>query len=462
MGILCLAHAQQIPDDNWQVWGTHYPTGDPGQDKLLAEGRLRNAMMTADFETFVSVMSSSAAPNVNAPDEDGRTGLHYAAIQGHGGDFNRTKMPWTEQATSSHPWHQIFQFVPGVEMYDLTFLQQVKMYLQANGFPPLDIKARDRSGQTPLHEAALHGNLMTVRWLKENNAFTPSATYLDDDGRRTDDTFLRAKKLHREWAFGWTMMNWAALNARSDIRRRRILNDIQRASENPLNFATTRGMTVLDYAVMSGHADVVDYIVTTQATGTIGLVRAKSNWNEEAIHKAATLGHLDVFKVLLRVGGCTVLTVASEGGEVPLHNAAGGGHAEVLQHAKTQCPTQFATHSRTTTKINADTTNVRYAWGGETPCQLSSSITQYILEFVETCPDGKCAGHFRSRCTHDGMTFCYRDSDCQALNAQSRCDLDTDNEIESLDMVSHWQSCNLLCGVSASTLCAGNPGSASI
>eukprot|EP00961_Rhodomonas_salina_P130353 1754909-Rhodomonas_salina.2 len=78
MGILCLAHAQQIPDDNWQVWGTHYPTGDPGQDKLLAEGRLRNAMMTADFETFVSVMSSSAAPNVNAPDEDGRTGLHYA------------------------------------------------------------------------------------------------------------------------------------------------------------------------------------------------------------------------------------------------------------------------------------------------------------------------------------------------------------------------------------------------
>eukprot|EP00286_Rhodomonas_abbreviata_P011168 CAMPEP_0181331454 /NCGR_PEP_ID=MMETSP1101-20121128/24508_1 /TAXON_ID=46948 /ORGANISM="Rhodomonas abbreviata, Strain Caron Lab Isolate" /LENGTH=476 /DNA_ID=CAMNT_0023440911 /DNA_START=170 /DNA_END=1600 /DNA_ORIENTATION=+ len=454
--------ALEPPDDTWEVWGTKYPTGSADTDKALVEGRLRNAMMLADFERFKEVLLSQPSTDVNSADSDGRTGLHLAAIQGHGGDSTRVKVPWTQTPSGPVPWRDDMG-------YEMTFLQNATTWMQSNGFPPFDVWARDRSGQTPLHEACLHGNILTVRWLENQGAFESE---VDSE---TDGTtgFLRAEPLYREWYFGWTMMNWAAINSRNDVRRKRMLNNLQLATENPNIKTAFTGMTVLDYAVINGHADVVEYIVSTRGPGITGLVRAKSNWREEPIHKAATLGHLDVFKVIMGQVGCSGLSIVSEGGESPLINAAGGGHYDILQYAQQLCPPQFEVARVTPTSLTTDPTNTRHVWGEETPCQISSSIVTYIKTSIEgkicnrdgtcdSCPDGKCDGNFRSFCTHDESIFCYRNSDCTKHDPTSACDTTSRAQLGALDLLSHWQTCELVCAQEASSKCSDRPGSTPI
>jgi ankyrin repeat protein len=103
--------------------------------------------------------------------------------------------------------------------------------MEVLGIKP-DLKLRDVSGQTPLHEAALHGRVLTIRTmavLTDFEIFEPDNTvqYLQPEGRfddngvllgqrakivsMPDSDFVRARPLPRDWAFGWTMMNFVSL-----------------------------------------------------------------------------------------------------------------------------------------------------------------------------------------------------------------------------------------------------------
>ena len=74
------------------------------------------------------------------------------------------------------------------------------------------------------------------------------------------DGFLRAKPLLREGSYGWTMMNFAAMSARDSALRQTVQTAMKEAMENQRNFAVTKGMTIMDYAAINGHAAVVDYL----------------------------------------------------------------------------------------------------------------------------------------------------------------------------------------------------------
>ena len=108
--------------------------------------------------------------------------------------------------------------------------QVYKFSVEVLGIKP-DLKLRDVSGQTPLHEAALHGRVLTIRTmavLTDFEIFEPDDTVqylqpeglLDADGvlqdrakivYMPDSDFVRARPLPRDWAFGWTMMNFVTL-----------------------------------------------------------------------------------------------------------------------------------------------------------------------------------------------------------------------------------------------------------
>jgi ankyrin repeat protein len=109
--------------------------------------------------------------------------------------------------------------------------QVYKFSMEVLGIKP-DLKLRDVSGQTPLHEAALHGRVLTIRTmavLTDFEIFEPDNTvqYLQPEGRfddngvllgqrakivsMPDSDFVRARPLPRDWAFGWTMMNFVSL-----------------------------------------------------------------------------------------------------------------------------------------------------------------------------------------------------------------------------------------------------------
>jgi hypothetical protein len=108
--------------------------------------------------------------------------------------------------------------------------QVYKFSMEVLGIKP-DLKLRDVSGQTPLHEAALHGRVLTIRTmavLTDFQVFEPDNVQyfqpeglLDDGGvllgqrakivNMPDSDFVRARPLPRDWAFGWTMMNFVTL-----------------------------------------------------------------------------------------------------------------------------------------------------------------------------------------------------------------------------------------------------------
>jgi hypothetical protein len=228
---------------------------------------------------------------------------------------------------------------------------------------------------------ACTGRVLTIRAMvfltKEHreNVFTQSS---ETDG------FLRAKPLLREWSYGWTMMNFAAMSARDSALRQSVQTAMKEAMENPRNFAVTKGMTIMDYAAINGHAAVVDYLgyLEAKSSGTPGLQGlgfARSNWGEAPVQKAITLGHLEAVEAFINKYTCSILEARSEGGETVLHNAVGAGSARILKLLKERCPGEYASKLRDRTKLDPK----RYLWTEETPCLMSQTVLGIInnLEF---------------------------------------------------------------------------------
>jgi hypothetical protein len=174
----------QAESDGWEIWSSDLNsapeikpnstyTSSPKR-KLLLEGKLRHAASNGNFSLFETTLSLGYGGqifNIWAGDRHGRTWLHFAAMNGYGGDKQQTPPNFLMRA---------FQLL----MPPSTPIELVQKY----------IDIRDLSGQTPLHEAALNGWNITFK------------SILDLGGSLT----ARAKPLQGEWALGWTMMNHLA------------------------------------------------------------------------------------------------------------------------------------------------------------------------------------------------------------------------------------------------------------
>lgn len=322
------------------------------------------------------------------------------------------------------------------------------------------LKLRDVSGQTPLHEAALHGHVLTLRAFyilrrEEKDIFAPDPTV------PYDMDYVRAKPLTREWGFGWTMMNFAAISARLSGLRSNVQAAMKTAMESQQNFDMTKGMTIMDYAAINGHASVIDYLGRLETSGEsgipglTGLGFAPSNWLEKPVQKAVTMGHTDAVETFITHYGCTkVMSVQSLGGENILHNAVGGGHADILRVLQDNCDPEYRASLADRTAGGL----VRYFWSEQTPCAFS----QVMIEFINTAlfGDGSLEngpefpedfpGNHRARCSHDAKILCTSDFDCQSLvrdeaKENVKCDLSIGGVIDAYDLMHHFDTCRLVC-----------------
>ena len=423
----------QLPDytpramntDPWEMWSTRPDGSGSIQDLLLVQGRLRHTVSQNDMAAFKAVLSSmgcdGSAPGdakcealLHHGDPNGRTIYHVIGKLGLGGDYVQATSSLISAESAKEQgildpdnWRLSAEWPNDVMSYSL--LKQIYEYSRDVLKIPPNLKLRDISGQTPLHEASLHGHVLTVRamvLITGRRIFEPDPTVLSD--RYFDPVagyiadFVRAEPLRREWAFGWTMMNFAATTARDSALIRIVQSAMTLAMESEANFAVSRGMTVMDYAAINGHADVVDLLaylennrvcssdskkvcqgdadcgdnsVCLQTKGLTGLGFAASNWGEVPIQKAITLGHEAVVERFLQYYGCArVFSPRSEGGETIFHNAVGGGQAAILEFLKTQCRTQYNIRMSLPAKLDSS----KYIWSEQTPCQMSQVMLDYI------------------------------------------------------------------------------------
>lgn len=159
----------------------------------------------------------------------------------------------------------------------------------------VNIDQRNQNGLTALLQAALDGNLDTVRELLLFGAAKEAV----DDLRRTA-LHLAAKQGHTE-----------------------VVN-ILLASGAILEAVTTWGFTPLHLAVSSGSVETIKTLLAGGAH-----IEAKDQGGYTALHSAAQDGHADIAETLLASGA--ELEAITEGGSTPLHLATADGHTKIIK-----------------------------------------------------------------------------------------------------------------------------------
>jgi hypothetical protein len=125
------------------------------------------------------------------------------------------------------------------------------------------------------------------------------------------------------------------MSARDSKLRSNVQSAMSTAMESRDNFQVTKGMTIMDYAAIRGHAAVIEYLgwlekdPASPVAGRVGLAGlgfAPSNWREKPVQKAVTMGHLSAVPSANRL--CKIL----EGGissSAVLFDGAGKVHRAV-------------------------------------------------------------------------------------------------------------------------------------
>eukprot|EP00277_Geminigera_cryophila_P000696 CAMPEP_0179425154 /NCGR_PEP_ID=MMETSP0799-20121207/12011_1 /TAXON_ID=46947 /ORGANISM="Geminigera cryophila, Strain CCMP2564" /LENGTH=562 /DNA_ID=CAMNT_0021199735 /DNA_START=230 /DNA_END=1918 /DNA_ORIENTATION=+ len=474
--LVAVMHAQSVhADDTWEVWSTKPDGTNELQDALLIQGHLRHTVTQNDFEAFKNVLSSQGCSAGSAPakcevllhhgDPNGRTIYHLIGKLGLGGDyvaasdvasnnvtgFFSVDMAIDKKILEPDTWRNAWAASASIQDTGKTsILYRIFDYSKnVLGITP-KLQLRDESGQTPMHEAALQGRVLTLRAMA---ILTQFACFRPDPSIAYDVGFVRARPLRREWGFGWTMMNFGAISVRDTALRTGVQAAMVASMESQENFDTTLGMTIMDYAALNGHTAVVDYLarqdLDKNGLGLEGLGFAPSNWREKAVQKAITLGHDATVLSFVDLYGCArVFGAVSEGGETILHNAVGGGHAAILSLLRFHCKDRFEETQNTRTKLN----QARYLWSEHRPCLMSEQIIDFINnnEFGADrtqFPEG-FVGNARYRCSHNTEVPCLISSDCQALvlaGETSTCDLSLGGKHDVWDLLHHFETCHLVC-----------------
>ncbi len=129
-----------------------------------------------------------------------------------------------------------------------------------------DVNKVDRNGRTPMHYAALDGNLEVVKlFLKYNAKVNPN----DNDG--------------------YTPLHYAAINGHLEV-----VQHIVKHSAN-VNQINNRVNSPVYYALLKGHIRVVLYLVEQGVD-----VNLADKWGNTPLHYAALYGHIGVLELLLK------------------------------------------------------------------------------------------------------------------------------------------------------------------
>jgi ankyrin repeat protein len=223
--------------------------------------------------------------NVNAADREGKTPLHYAAMEGH-----LDVVKWLVAEVGAATTRTVVPERDGEEEEDYKWSLKVG----SSSITP---------GMTPLHYAALGGHLGVVKWLVEEGKAD----------LRTSDKRGHISLHHAAWGGSLKTVQY-------------LVRD--KADGNAKNF---EGDTPLHHAAAEGHLDVMQWLVAeckadVSAAGRMGMV---------PLHHAAAGGHLDVVRWLVTEGRVNVNAVNAYGA-IPLHLAVSRTGAGVVKWLVTE------------------------------------------------------------------------------------------------------------------------------
>ncbi|KAI9035596.1 uncharacterized protein KD926_003200, partial [Aspergillus affinis] len=260
---------------------------------------------------------------VNLPNLEGYTALHYAASKGHIeicellSSAKRIKVNAPSKSQCTPLW-----LAAGNGHKDV-----VSLLIEKQG----DIEAKDASlQQTPLSRAARNGHDVVVELLLEKGAKLESQ---DAEGRtplswaveRWHETIMKlllekGAKANNKDIDIQKMLLWAAKKGYE------VVFSLLSTNTADLNLADNGGRTLLTWAAWNGHEAVVKLLLEKGAH----IEATDKEWGRTPLSWAAGNGNEAVVKALLEKGAHVEAT-DKERGRTPLSWAAGNGHEAVVK-----------------------------------------------------------------------------------------------------------------------------------
>jgi len=162
---------------------------------------------------------------------------------------------------------------------------------------------------------------------------------------------------------GNTPLVWAARNGKYNI-----VKYLVEKYQLPLNVQNFEGETALSVAVLTGHGEIVRFLIERGAQLNIGNCRS-----ETSLHHAVVLGNLEVARLLVEEG--SYVDAEDDCGDTPLHFAVREDKADMVE---------FLLH----VGANAEHANQ----DEENPTELaemlgSSSVKNVFLAYRKSCKD---------------------------------------------------------------------------
>jgi ankyrin repeat protein len=309
---------------------------------------------------------------VNAKDEDGRTPLHEAVAPS--GNSIRYIEPSQEEVDGEVK--SVIALRPQPE--------SAKLLIEEGA----NVNAKDKRGETPLHEATKFGRLELAELIIKNGAnvnvrnrdgetslyYSTAYTYLENDPENRYEKIAKllvdnGADVRKACKKGSSHLLWSAVAiGRLDIAQMLIKEGVEinvkkptQADGTPLGSACMQGhreiaelmivkganvnirdsykMTILHYVAMRGHTSTAQLLIDHGAEVNARakqvpdstLLRKGYIYGEgaTALHIAAARGHKDLTALLIDQGAD--VNAKTEYGNAPLHLAVWTGHLDVVQ-----------------------------------------------------------------------------------------------------------------------------------
>jgi len=226
-------------------------------------------------------------------------------------------------------------------MYASFYHSRLMLSLSELVFPNWAIIARDGYDQTPLHYAAINGEVQVVQWLVEKDAEVDPKTkgqgqtplsYAAENGHLEVVKFLVQEVQPKAEVDlmdhnRWTPLSCAAVYGHLEV----VKFLVQEAQPKPeVDSKDNWGQTPLSRAARNGQPEVVKFLV--QEAQPKAEVDSKDIWQRTPLGWAAENGHLEVVKFLVQEAQPKPEVDSKDNwGQTPLSRAARNGHLEVVK-----------------------------------------------------------------------------------------------------------------------------------
>jgi ankyrin repeat protein len=314
------------------------------------------------FPEIVNIAVKQKPETVHAQAQNGRSGLHLAAYNGHAQIARRL----LEAGASVNAVDRLNQ-TPLFLAADQGQVSTIQVLLTSKN---IDVNARNRSGQTPLFLAASCGHVQAVQALLQHEGADINldqqdlrgwtaltrATYFGHidvvseiiaSGRKIDWDVRTDKQSALHWAFtrGQTGIACMLIQQTSIDVNMRDPEDwpplARAARDNDCNIirvllssrdeldvnAERNGRTALLYAWYREHLDAVRILLNDSRVN----VNAKPQNGSPILNSALENDVLDIARLILETRPDIDINLRDSADETPLHKALGGGHSEMAR-----------------------------------------------------------------------------------------------------------------------------------